>query len=124
MVGPLPSRALLTAFMLGLIGSLHCVGMCGAIALALPHHGRGWASFITGRVAYNLGRVATYSALGQATAPVTNAAWVLSASSKVYHFANCATAAQIAAHNRRERSDPPPGRQLHTGRPTQLTARS
>ncbi len=53
-----------TAFMLGLIGSLHCVGMCGAIALALPHHGRGWASFLSGRVAYNLGRVATYSALG------------------------------------------------------------
>ncbi len=53
-----------TAFMLGLVGSLHCVAMCGAIALALPHHGRGWSSFVAGRVAYNLGRIATYSSLG------------------------------------------------------------
>ena len=53
-----------TAFILGLVGSLHCVGMCGAITLALPHHGRGWTSFIVGRIAYNLGRVATYSVLG------------------------------------------------------------
>ena len=53
-----------TAFMLGLVGSLHCVGMCGAIALALPHPGRGWTSFITGRLAYNLGRIVTYTLIG------------------------------------------------------------
>jgi uncharacterized protein len=53
-----------TAFMLGLVGSLHCVGMCGAIALALPHPGRGWTSFITGRLAYNVGRILTYAVIG------------------------------------------------------------
>ena len=53
-----------TAFMLGLVGSLHCVGMCGAIALALPHFGRGWSAFVVGRLAYNLGRILTYSMLG------------------------------------------------------------
>ena len=53
-----------TAFMLGLVGSLHCVGMCGAIALALPHYGRGWSAFIAGRLAYNFGRILTYSILG------------------------------------------------------------
>ncbi|HMQ45189.1 MAG TPA: sulfite exporter TauE/SafE family protein, partial [Mariniflexile sp.] len=27
---------LVTAFVLGLVGSLHCVGMCGPIAFMLP----------------------------------------------------------------------------------------
>ena len=53
-----------TAFMLGLAGSLHCAGMCGPLALALPATGRGYAGFLTGRLAYNLGRLTTYSLLG------------------------------------------------------------
>ena len=28
-----------TAFLLGLVGSLHCAGMCGPLALALPTAG-------------------------------------------------------------------------------------
>jgi sulfite exporter TauE/SafE len=55
---------LLTGFILGLAGSLHCVGMCGAIALALPNAGSGRTSFLLSRVAYNFGRVATYCGLG------------------------------------------------------------
>ncbi|RAK67003.1 sulfite exporter TauE/SafE family protein [Hymenobacter edaphi] len=51
-------------FLFGLLGSFHCVGMCGAIALALPDAGpRRW-SFVVGRALYNLGRVTTYTALG------------------------------------------------------------
>ena len=53
-----------TAFILGLVGSLHCAGMCGPLALALPAGGQGAAAFFAGRLAYNLGRVATYCALG------------------------------------------------------------
>src|ERR1041385_8412083 len=53
-----------TAFILGLVGSLHCAGMCGPLALALPHTGSSTISFATGRFAYNLGRVATYCLLG------------------------------------------------------------
>ena len=53
-----------TAFMLGLVGSLHCAGMCGPLALALPHAGNRPASFFAGRVAYNLGRIVTYCVLG------------------------------------------------------------
>ncbi len=53
-----------TAFTIGLVGSLHCVGMCGPIALALPYqHQSRWragAQVLT----YNLGRVLTYTALG------------------------------------------------------------
>lgn len=53
-----------TAFTIGLLGSLHCVGMCGPIALALPYQGqRPWAA--AGNVLlYNLGRILTYSGLG------------------------------------------------------------
>jgi sulfite exporter TauE/SafE len=53
-----------TAFALGLLGSLHCAGMCGPLALALPAAGVGAPGFIFGRVAYNIGRIATYGALG------------------------------------------------------------
>lgn len=52
-----------TALVLGLAGSLHCAGMCGPLALALPASGnRG--TFITGRLLYNGGRVLTYALLG------------------------------------------------------------
>ena len=53
-----------TAFILGLVGSLHCAGMCGPLALALPGAAASTARFALGRVAYNLGRIVTYCALG------------------------------------------------------------
>jgi Uncharacterized conserved protein len=52
------------AFILGLLGSLHCAGMCGPLAMALPVTGGSAVSFAAGRAAYNLGRVLTYCALG------------------------------------------------------------
>jgi sulfite exporter TauE/SafE len=56
--------ALWTAFLLGFVGSLHCAGMCGPLALALPVVGRTRAAFILSRITYNLGRLVTYGALG------------------------------------------------------------
>lgn len=53
-----------SAFLLGLVGSLHCAGMCGPLALALPVTGRTRTSFLLGRLNYNLGRILTYSLLG------------------------------------------------------------
>ena len=53
-----------TAFILGLVGSLHCAGMCGPLALALPGGRSGGASFLIGRLNYNLGRLVAYGALG------------------------------------------------------------
>jgi len=53
-----------TGFLFGLLGSFHCVGMCGAIALALPSPGQTRGRYVAGRVLYNLGRVTTYSLLG------------------------------------------------------------
>jgi sulfite exporter TauE/SafE len=53
-----------TAFILGFIGSLHCAGMCGPLALALPVTAGGAASHVFGRLGYNLGRVVTYCGIG------------------------------------------------------------
>lgn len=53
-----------TAFILGLAGSLHCAGMCGPLALALPATGSGPLGLLTGRVVYQGGRILTYSLLG------------------------------------------------------------
>ena len=52
-----------TAFLLALVGSLHCAGMCGPLALALPG-GNSTAVFFLGRIAYNGGRLVTYCVLG------------------------------------------------------------
>lgn len=53
-----------TAFILGLAGSLHCAGMCGPLAMALPASGNGRAGYVTGRILYNLGRLTTYALIG------------------------------------------------------------
>ncbi len=55
---------ILSAFAIGLFGSLHCIGMCGPIAIALPVPDSSNVSFLTGRLLYNIGRVFTYSFLG------------------------------------------------------------
>jgi hypothetical protein len=52
------------AFALGLLGSLHCAAMCGPLMLALPVPPGGPAGFVSGRIIYQLGRVATYCLLG------------------------------------------------------------
>jgi len=55
---------ILTAFFVGLFGSLHCIGMCGPIAIALPVPDSSNVSFFFGRLLYNIGRVVSYSVLG------------------------------------------------------------
>lgn len=56
--------AIAAGFMVGLLGSFHCIGMCGPIALALPVHRLGPAHKFFSVLAYNLGRMATYALLG------------------------------------------------------------
>lgn len=52
------------AFMIGLAGSLHCLGMCGPIAFALPvRTANTWIKFYK-YLLYNSGRVFTYGMLG------------------------------------------------------------
>ena len=55
---------IITAISLGLLGSFHCIGMCGPIALALPVHQYYPLKKYFGIFLYNLGRVATYTFLG------------------------------------------------------------
>ena len=60
--------SLLTAVLVGLLGGVHCVGMCGGIVTALTlglaeHQGRGgarWAFLL----AYNFGRIFSYTLAG------------------------------------------------------------
>jgi sulfite exporter TauE/SafE len=53
-----------TALAIGFLGSFHCIGMCGPIALALPGKDDSTGTLILGRLLYNIGRVVTYSILG------------------------------------------------------------
>jgi len=43
---------------------MHCIGMCGPIALALPVGSYSRSRFLAGRLLYNAGRVVTYAAIG------------------------------------------------------------
>jgi sulfite exporter TauE/SafE len=55
---------LYSAFIVGLLGSFHCLGMCGPLVIALPVHATNKLQAITGRLIYNAGRICTYSLLG------------------------------------------------------------
>jgi sulfite exporter TauE/SafE len=51
-------------FAIGFLGSIHCIGMCGPIALALPTGYPSKAKLLFSRILYNGGRVFTYASLG------------------------------------------------------------
>jgi sulfite exporter TauE/SafE len=55
---------ILSAYLVGFLGSFHCAGMCGPIALSLPLPQQSLAGVLSGRLLYNSGRVITYSLLG------------------------------------------------------------
>lgn len=55
---------ILTGLSIGFLGSFHCIGMCGPIALALPVHRFEGLQKYVGILLYNLGRAVTYSLLG------------------------------------------------------------
>lgn len=64
------SALLLTAWATGLLGSTHCVGMCGgisaALSFALPEEARRGGRLFAFQLAYNTGRILTYTLLGVA----------------------------------------------------------
>lgn len=55
---------LFTAFIFGLISSLHCIGMCGPIALMLPVDRTNKAKKVTQIISYHLGRLIAYGTIG------------------------------------------------------------
>ncbi|MCC5919105.1 MAG: sulfite exporter TauE/SafE family protein [Cyclobacteriaceae bacterium] len=53
---------LISGFLLGFLGSFHCIGMCGPIALALSAGKE--KAYYANRLLYNLGRSFTYAGIG------------------------------------------------------------
>lgn len=53
-----------TGFTLGLLGSFHCIGMCGPIALSIPGENNSSVAMLSRGILYNSGRIFTYSFLG------------------------------------------------------------
>lgn len=55
---------LYSALLVGLLGSIHCLGMCGPLALALPIRKGGPWQALSGRLLYHAGRILTYFLMG------------------------------------------------------------
>ena len=53
-----------TALAIGFFGSLHCLGMCGPIAMLCPSFSAGRSGRFFSALVYNGGRILSYSALG------------------------------------------------------------
>ena len=54
----------ITALIMGGIGTMHCIGMCGPLALSLPVVTNNNTSRFFSTLLYNLGRIVTYAVLG------------------------------------------------------------
>ncbi len=55
---------LLTALLLGLLGSFHCLGMCGPIAFILPVDRNNKAKMSLQTLLYHIGRMTAYASIG------------------------------------------------------------
>jgi sulfite exporter TauE/SafE len=55
---------IISGFTLGAAGSLHCVGMCGPLSLALPVHHLSKLNKFLSLLLYQFGRIITYSIIG------------------------------------------------------------
>jgi sulfite exporter TauE/SafE len=51
-------------FVAGILGSAHCLGMCGPLALAIGARSADWRGNLLNQLCYTAGRVFTYSFLG------------------------------------------------------------
>lgn len=55
---------LFAALTLGLLGSMHCIGMCGPLVIAVPTSATSRWKFIIERVVFNCGKAITYGVMG------------------------------------------------------------
>lgn len=53
-------------FLAGILGTAHCLGMCGPLALAIGSRAGGWTNGWQRQVTYTGGRIFTYAVLGAA----------------------------------------------------------
>lgn len=56
--------AILAGLSIGIVGNLHCIAMCGPLALSLPMHHFNAAQKTQAIIFYNFGRVFSYTLLG------------------------------------------------------------
>lgn len=54
----------ISGLILGAVGSVHCIGMCGPLAMALPSVSKNETSRFLSTLLYNVGRMLTYSIYG------------------------------------------------------------
>lgn len=64
------------ALFIGLFGSIHCVGMCGPLAFAIPVIENKWWLVIADKILYNLGRIVTYTLLGLVIGIIGRQLWI------------------------------------------------
>jgi sulfite exporter TauE/SafE len=88
----MPELAAFTAFLAGLLGSTHCLGMCGGIATALGASGQRslWQPLL-----YQLGRLSSYAAAGAVAGGVGAAAGFAFAVSRWSEWLRLATAVVV-----------------------------
>ena len=63
---------------MGLIGSLHCAGMCGPLACALPMHNQDKSTIFFKTTVYHLSRIGVYGLMGIALGLIGGIVFVLS----------------------------------------------
>nr|WP_199075960.1 sulfite exporter TauE/SafE family protein [Pedobacter sp. ASV19] len=64
------------AFMIGLLGSVHCVGMCGPLAFAVPSLQSGRMYLILDKLLYQTGRIISYCILGVFIGAIGQQIWL------------------------------------------------
>jgi sulfite exporter TauE/SafE len=64
------------AFFIGLFGSIHCIGMCGPLAFAIPMNSSSFWVLLWDKLVYNIGRIISYSALGLVTGLIGKQLWL------------------------------------------------
>src|SRR3990172_8405882 len=78
--------SIIAVFFVGLLGGVHCLGMCGSIVdmltAQLPRHGARWPFHL----AYNSGRLASYTAAGALVGAIGQAGLLLRDDVPVQHL--------------------------------------
>jgi hypothetical protein len=65
------------AFYIGLFGSIHCIGMCGPLAFAIPTGDKLRWLFVWDKLVYQVGRIISYSLLGLLIGLIGKQLWLL-----------------------------------------------
>ncbi|AMQ00048.1 Integral membrane protein [Pedobacter cryoconitis] len=67
------------AFLIGLMGSVHCLGMCGPLAFAVPTLKKGWGFLVLDKLSYQGGRIISYCILGAIIGLIGRQIWLAGA---------------------------------------------